>query len=46
MNSKAKKQRRHINMPGTYVILTALIIIACVLTYIIPAGTYDFAEDG
>ncbi len=33
-------------MPGTYVILTTLIIIVCILTYIIPAGSYDFAEDG
>lgn len=42
----AKKAKKEFNMPGTYVILTALIIIMIGLTYILPAGTFDFAEDG
>ena len=41
-----KKQKKHFEVPGTYVILTALIVLMILLTYILPAGTYDFAEDG
>lgn len=40
MNEKKSKLR----MPHVYIILGALLIIVTILTYIIPAGTYDFVE--
>ena len=39
---KVKKSR----MPDTYVITTVIIVLMIALTWIIPAGTYDYAEDG
>lgn len=38
----AKKKK--FSMPDTYVIVFALVIVACILTYIIPAGVYDTVE--
>ena len=33
-------------MPDTIVILVAMLVIVCLLTFILPAGSFDFAEDG
>ena len=33
-------------MPDTVVILVAMLIIVCLLTFILPAGKFDLAEDG
>lgn len=44
--SKAVVAKQKRPMPGTYVIIVGIIILMIILTYILPAGTYDFAEDG
>lgn len=44
--SKAAVAKKKREIPGTYVIITSIIIIMVILTYILPAGTYDYAEDG
>jgi uncharacterized ion transporter superfamily protein YfcC len=33
-------------MPDTYVIVFALIVLVCILSYFIPAGTYDLVPGG
>lgn len=33
-----KKQKKHFEVPGTYVILTALIVLMILLTYILAAA--------
>ncbi|MGI6028487.1 MAG: YfcC family protein [Candidatus Heteroscillospira sp.] len=43
--SQAKKKKAF-KMPDTIVILWAMLIAVCLLTWVLPAGTYDFAEDG
>ena len=31
-------------MPHVYVIIFAILLLATILTWVIPAGTYDFIE--
>ncbi|BAC14667.1 unknown conserved protein (divided with OB2711 and OB2712) [Oceanobacillus iheyensis HTE831] len=40
MNNQQKKKRK-LNLPDAYVILFAILLIAALLTYIIPAGSFD-----
>lgn len=40
----AEKTKKKFEMPHVYVILLSIILLATVLTWIIPAGTYDFVE--
>lgn len=40
------KAKKGFQMPGIYVILTVMILVMIVLTHILPAGSFDFAEDG
>lgn len=40
-----KAQKNKFVMPDTYVIIVFLILLIIALTYILPAGTYDFAAD-
>ncbi|PTK93926.1 YfcC family protein [Staphylococcus gallinarum] len=39
--TKRIKQLKHIKTPHTYALLLSIIVCASVLTYIIPAGSYD-----
>ena len=41
-----KTKNKRFEVPHTYVILFVLIIITCILTYIIPGGTYQTLNDG
>lgn len=43
-----EKQKKKFQVPHVYALLTGLIIICAILTYIIPAGAYDMMvlEDG
>ena len=43
MDQNTKKKFK---MPDTYVIIVLLIIVMIILTYVLPAGGYDYAEDG
>lgn len=45
MNMQAKG-KKVLKMPDTIVILVAMLVIVCLLTFILPAGSFDFAEDG
>jgi len=40
------KQKKKFVMPNVYLLITMLIFVAGFLTYIIPAGVYDFVESG
>lgn len=42
---KAAKQKRTFKVPHTYVIIGIILVILTVLTYIIPAGSYDRVVD-
>ncbi len=39
-----KKQKKKRQSPDTYVIVFALVVVVCILTYLIPAGTYKTVE--
>ena len=39
------KTKKGFKVPHVYVIVIALILLSAILTYIIPAGTYDFQYD-
>ena len=39
------ENKKFSKVPHTYVILFSVIIIMSILTYIVPAGTYDRVED-
>ena len=39
---KGKKRFNFDKMPHTYAIISAVIIIACILTWVIPSGTFDY----
>ncbi|MBS7527980.1 MAG: hypothetical protein PWP51_747 [Clostridiales bacterium] len=41
MSVETMKKKKRFKLPGTYVLLIYIILIAAVLTYILPAGTYD-----
>ena len=45
---KQWRKKRKFAVPHVYALLTGLIILCAILTYIIPAGTYDtmVLEDG
>lgn len=45
MNTQAQA-KKSFKMPDTIVILVAMLVIVCLLTYILPAGSFDFAKDG
>lgn len=38
-------KRPRIRVPHTYVLITFIILVAALMTYIIPAGKYDMVED-
>ncbi len=38
------KEKKKFAVPHVYILLLALILISCVLTYIVPAGQYDMTE--
>ena len=44
MEDTTEKKKFKLKMPHTFVLLTALAIIAGILTYAIPAGSYDRVE--
>ena len=37
--------KRGFRMPNNYVVVFCIIVLAMVMTYIIPAGSYDRAQD-
>ena len=39
-------KRRGLKLPSAYTILFILIVVVAALTYVIPAGRYDYNEDG
>ena len=39
-------KKRHFTLPSAYTILFALIVLAAIATWIIPAGTYDLNDAG
>lgn len=39
-----EKEKKKFRMPTAFTILFALIFIAAILTYIVPAGVYDYAD--
>ena len=41
-----RSRSRSFAMPSAYTILFTLIVLMAVSTWIIPAGTYDYNEDG
>jgi len=40
-----KMEKRKLKVPHTYVILVSVILLAALLTYIIPAGQFDMVKD-
>jgi uncharacterized ion transporter superfamily protein YfcC len=40
------EQKSHFSLPSAYTILFALIVLAAIATYVIPAGTYNLNADG
>ena len=44
MATKLETKKKKFTMPHVYLILGVLLVVATILTYIIPAGTYDFIE--
>lgn len=46
LNSLAKnKEKRKLKIPNTYTLIMMFVIVAALLTYIIPAGQYDMYQD-
>lgn len=45
MNTLKKKFSRHFAMPHTYVIIISIVILATMLTWIVPAGKFTRIED-
>ena len=41
-----KEKKFKLAFPHVMVLLLALVLLACLLTYIVPAGQYDFDENG
>jgi uncharacterized ion transporter superfamily protein YfcC len=41
-----KGKKRSFTLPSAYTILFALIVLAAIATWVVPAGTYDLAADG
>ena len=44
MATEVKKEKKPFNMPHVDIILGSLLVVATILTYIIPAGQYDFIQ--
>jgi len=44
MGEKIKEKKR-VKVPHTFVIIFAIIVLAAILTYLVPAGVYDRVED-
>jgi len=42
---KDKKQKKPFQLPDTYVLIAIMLIVMAILTYIVPAGTYDMIKD-
>jgi uncharacterized ion transporter superfamily protein YfcC len=42
----ATKKKRSFRLPSAFVILLSIIIILAILTWLIPAGQYDYIEEG
>lgn len=40
----AEKKKRTFKMPHVYIILLSIILLVTILTWVIPAGVYDFVE--
>lgn len=38
-------KKKEFKVPETYVLIAMMLIVMAVLTYIIPAGTYDMYKD-
>ncbi|MCI8649130.1 MAG: YfcC family protein [Anaerotruncus sp.] len=43
---QVNSEKKQLKMPDTIVILVGMLIVICLLTFILPAGSFDFAEDG
>ena len=41
MSTQTNRKKRKFTMPDSYVILFIMLIIATVLTYILPSGSFD-----
>ena len=41
-----EEKKRRFTLPSAYTILFALIVLAALATWVVPAGTYDVNEDG
>ena len=41
-----EKAKRGLKLPSAYTILFILIVVVAALTWIIPAGRYDYNDDG
>lgn len=46
ITAPSDERRRGFRLPSAYTILFALIVLMALATWIVPAGTYDVAEDG
>jgi uncharacterized ion transporter superfamily protein YfcC len=44
--AEAEPKKSRLALPSAYTILFALIVVAAIATWIIPAGTYDLTQDG
>ena len=42
----AEPEKKRFQLPSAYTILFALIVLAAIATYLVPAGTYDLDEEG
>ncbi len=42
----SKPEKKRFTLPSAYTILFALIVLAAIATWLVPAGTYDLTEDG
>jgi len=42
----AEPAKKRFTLPSAYTILFALIVLAAIATWLVPAGTYDMTEDG
>ena len=45
MNHETLSPKKKFKMPHSYVIIFILLLLMCVLTYVIPSGTYARYED-
>ena len=45
MENQIEKKKKRFQVPHTYVLLFLVIVLVSVLTYFVPAGEFDRAED-